>query len=123
MNPQYQGRVFEYAYLIHAAKKVVAPDYTLFRGVCPSWDNEPRRPGRGSTYFDSTPALYHRWLTEACAFAANDPDPEKRLVFINAWNEWGEGAHLEPDRRFGYGYLQATADALRKFSAAQRETR
>ena len=64
------------------------------------------------TYQNSTPALYQEWLAEACRFAAKEPDPDKRLVFINAWNEWSEGAYLEPDRRYGYAYLQATANAL-----------
>jgi glycosyltransferase involved in cell wall biosynthesis/ubiquinone/menaquinone biosynthesis C-methylase UbiE len=115
INPQYQGEVYDYAYMIEAARKVVASEYTLFRGLFPSWDNEPRRPGGGHTFMNSSPDLYQEWLSYACAFAAQNPDPDKRIVFINAWNEWGEGCHLEPDRRFGYAYLQATADVLRGF--------
>ncbi|HJU62573.1 MAG TPA: glycoside hydrolase family 99-like domain-containing protein, partial [Candidatus Binatia bacterium] len=113
-NPDYRGFIYDYAYLMESAKSIPRPDFTLFRGVCPSWDNEARTPGRGTTYKNSTPALYERWLTQAGRFAAREPDPDKRLVFINAWNEWSEGAYLEPDRRYGYAYLQATANALRK---------
>jgi glycosyltransferase involved in cell wall biosynthesis len=113
-NPDYQGFIYDYAYLMESAKAIPSPDFTLFRGVCPSWDNEARTPGKGTTYTNSTPALYEEWLTQVARSAAREPDPDKRLVFINAWNEWSEGAYLEPDRRYGYAYLQATANALRK---------
>ncbi len=116
VNPAYQGAVVDYLHLVESAEAVAPPRFTLFRGVCPSWDNEPRRPGRGYTLMNSSPALYKRWLTQACLLTAHNPDPDKRIVFINAWNEWGEGAHIEPDRKFGYAYLQATANTLKKFS-------
>jgi glycosyltransferase involved in cell wall biosynthesis len=64
---------------------------------------------------NSTPQAYQEWLSnavaETCERIAN---PNERLIFVNAWNEWAEGAHLEPDQRFGYAYLQATRDALLK---------
>ncbi len=60
-------------------------------------------------------ALYREWLENACRYTDAWLGPEKPFVFINAWNEWAEGAHLEPDRAHGYAYLQATADALRQF--------
>jgi lipopolysaccharide biosynthesis protein len=59
----------------------------------------------------ASPAAYEEWL-RALVTAARLGHPEHRLVFVNAWNEWAEGAHLEPDERFGTGYLEATRRAL-----------
>lgn len=81
-----------------------------FRGVNCGWDNEPRRPGRGRTLLHATPQGYERWLSSAIASSAGDAAPSP--VFINAWNEWAEGAILEPDARRGYAYLKATQRAL-----------
>lgn len=118
VNPNYTGVVSEYEYLVRSAKEVSKPEFTLFRTVCPSWDNDPRRPGNGLTYANSAPELYEEWLTYACEYARQEADTEKRIVFVNAWNEWSEGAHLEPDKRYGYAYLQATANALKNSYAA-----
>ena len=49
VNPNYQGVICDYSYLIESAKKISRADFTLFRGVCPSWDNEARKPGKGMT--------------------------------------------------------------------------
>jgi hypothetical protein len=68
------------------------------------WDNSSRRVDSVPTIFQgSTPALYERWLRHCIAQAA-DGD----FVFINAWNEWAEGAYLEPDLHLGHAYLEAT---------------
>ena len=83
------------------------------RGVMPGWDNTPRRGSEAHLFQGSTPASYGRWLRAAMRWTlAQDRSPDERLLFINAWNEWGEGAYLEPDQRFGYAYLQATRDAV-----------
>lgn len=60
-------------------------------------------------------ASYAAWLAEAAYFAKQKPVGGSSCVFINAWNEWGEGAHLEPDQRFGLAYLRATMEALRPY--------
>jgi glycosyltransferase involved in cell wall biosynthesis len=112
VNPDYRGHVVDYDQLVDAAVNWPEADYPLIRGVFPSWDNEARKPGRGYTFANATPDSYRRWLENAVAHAHAHPMEDEPLVFINAWNEWGEGAYLEPDRRFGYAYLQATRDAL-----------
>ena len=81
----------------------------------PMWDNTPRRNNRGNRIFDgSTPALYKEWLKDVISHYKQDCPADHDLIFINAWNEWGEGAYLEPDRYYGYAYLEATKDALEK---------
>lgn len=113
LNPQYQGKIYNYydAMRIFGYRKL--PGFKLFRGVFPGWDNEARKPGRGFSFAFSAPHAYKNWLSHVCQETIQaESDPEKRLVFINAWNEWAEGAHLEPDSKYGYAYLQATADAL-----------
>ncbi|HEY3344308.1 MAG TPA: glycoside hydrolase family 99-like domain-containing protein, partial [Anaerolineaceae bacterium] len=123
LNPTYQGTVQSY---LDLARTFMANSgvnaFRLFKTVCPAWDNEPRKPGRGTTFLHSTPALYRRWLASALAYTIRNHPPAEQFVFVNAWNEWGEGAHLEPDRKFGYAYLQATADALRSLSDLAFET-
>jgi lipopolysaccharide biosynthesis protein/glycosyltransferase involved in cell wall biosynthesis len=118
LNPGFSGHIHPYSDLAELTVGSEPPEYELFRTVCPSWDNEPRRPGRGTIYAGSTPAAYATWLERACQSALTTADTEKRIVFINAWNEWGEGAHLEPDRKYGYGYLQATSEVLRRLPSS-----
>ena len=91
------------------------PAWRRYECVVPMWDNTSRRgDGRSLVLHDSTPALYEEWLRAVAARAGRDG-----LVLINAWNEWAEGAHLEPDLEHGDEYLKATARALTGSNPAQ----
>jgi hypothetical protein len=83
----------------------------LYRGIIPTFDNSPRRRD-APCVLSVSPALYKEWLYDILQDSKRNFESGNRYVFINAWNEWAEGAHLEPDRKYGYAYLQATADAV-----------
>ena len=120
LDPGFAGHVVDYREVAKHAAGQPPPPFKLFRGVSPGWDNEARRPGRGFTLAYSTPAAYGDWLASACRAATHEAShADERIVFINAWNEWAEGAHLEPDRHFGHAYLAETARVLKAFERQQ----
>lgn len=88
------------------------PDYKMFRGVFPAWDNSARRRNDPVMFLNSSPEKYAFWLSQAARYTLQTFEGDERLLFINAWNEWGEGCHLEPDQKYGLRYLEATRLAL-----------
>lgn len=80
--------------------------YKKFPCIFPSWDNTPRRKTPTIIYNDDA-ALYAQWLKSALLNVRHYAE-EERFVFINAWNEWAEGCHLEPDKKNGRAFLDAT---------------
>ena len=112
VNPDYCGNVVDYREMVDRALQWPRPDYPLFRGVSPSWDNEARKPGKGYTFAEASPPEYARWLEGAVDYAERYPVAGERVVFLNAWNEWAEGAMLEPDSRHGYANLDVTRRVL-----------
>lgn len=90
------------------------PDYKLLRSLIVAWDNTPRRPDKPSLHYGSTPKNYGRWLNEMIKWTRRHHQGDERLVFINAWNEWGEGTYLEPDERYGRKYLEETLACIRQ---------
>lgn len=105
--------VVDYRNLVETQLARPDVEHLRFPGVTPAWDNSARRKKRAFITADSTPDAYEHWLTETIRRVAHRPESHQ-LVFINAWNEWAEGNHLEPDQKFGRGYLEATRRALEK---------
>ena len=115
----YDNMIFEYEDIIRRALTDPAPAYPRIPCVCPGWDNSARRKESAHIFINSTPEAYGVWLREvvnrrrdAMRCDDNTKLSPQSLVFINAWNEWAEGNHLEPCQRWGRGYLDATRRAL-----------
>ena len=88
------------------------PNYKYYRSVTPSWDNTSRKGMRGTVSIGSSPEKYQKWL-EGQIENFHPYSKEENLIFINAMNEWAEGNHLEPCRKYGKAYLEATKKGLR----------
>lgn len=109
----FEGHVYDWRIFPARSRNYVDPGYMIFRGVNCGWDNFARRPGRGTAFAHFTIEGYREWLTNAGRDTVSRiREPSAQLVFINAWNEWAEGAYLEPDRSHGYRKLEATRAAL-----------
>jgi hypothetical protein len=110
VRADFRGRLMSYPKLARRAVRTARKaTYPIYAGVAPGWDNSARRGDKATVYVGSNPALYARWLAEA-RMIEHERHGDDGLVFINAWNEWAEGAYLEPDAQFGEDYLRATAD-------------
>jgi hypothetical protein len=100
--------VIDYGSAVEAWSLINTDNFKQFKCVFPSWDNSPRRINGGATiYANSNPELYYSWLRFALENTARN-----EFMFINAWNEWAEGAMLEPDFFWGTAYLDATRRAI-----------
>ena len=112
LNPNFAGNIFDYRRFVLDWLARPDPSWRMHPTVMPSWDNTARRPDHALTFINATPEIYEIWLREVVAREREQRPDGQRLVFVNAWNEWAEGAYLEPDQRFGRQYLLATLRAL-----------
>lgn len=112
LDPGFKGAIFSYDDILRTEIARPPSSWTRFRTAMPSWDNTARRGKAAHIYHGSTPDRFGAWMRHLVDDAERNLPPGRRLVFVNAWNEWAEGAHLEPDRRHGHQWLQALRDAL-----------
>jgi O-antigen biosynthesis protein len=112
IKPGWQG--YRYDYPDTVCEFVARPStrYVRYPTVFPSWDNTPRQSRHGTCFDRATPEAFAAYVEEKIGEIRDFLMGEQRLLFVNAWNEWAEGAHLEPDTGFGHRWLEALCRTL-----------
>lgn len=111
LRADYTGTLIDLPKAAASLATAAEPAHTHFRTVVPGWDNTARKQLDGSIFTDSNPELFRAWLRDTLVRAETMLPPGRRLVFVNAWNEWAEGAYLEPDQTHGRAMLEAALAA------------
>jgi len=115
--------VFEYELMVNRICSKASPAYPFIRCVSPGFDSSPRRPHKNAVILlNNRPELFGAWLKQALEWTQKYDATGRRVVFINAWNEWAEGNHMEPDNRYGHGFLEQTLKALQELRTSREDT-
>ncbi len=110
------GQIFAYADTMEVShameKKQEGFRLPTYKSAFLAWDNSARRKTGWRMWQGFTQDRYRQWLERLIAYTRRSFPEDRRFIFLNAWNEWGEGTYLEPDARTGYASLNTTAAAL-----------
>lgn len=108
-----EGSVLDYQSVAsHYMSKSVDRSFTHFRSLVPVWDNTARYGSSAYLLNNFNPQTMQTWMERLIFETEESLPPDRQFIIANAWNEWAEGAHLEPDTRFGYAYLNVIGRAL-----------
>lgn len=88
--------------------------FPVFKACFPCWDNLPRKAWSGGSSFIMSDDEFASWLSGIIKWTKDHNEKDEQIIYINAWNEWAEGAILEPTQRYGYKYLQIVKDCIEK---------
>jgi hypothetical protein len=108
----FRGSIYDYEELVLRYSAKAEPPFKRLRTVLSGWDNTPRRQADSIVLERDTPGAFQAWLEWTIRRTREQNYGDERIVFINAWNEWCEGAYLEPDMEYGHDRLQAIANAI-----------
>ncbi|GAB3651354.1 glycoside hydrolase family 99-like domain-containing protein [Echinicola sediminis] len=109
----YENGIYDYPTMKSNMISRNIPDYPYFRCSCPSWDNSARRKQNAIIYNDSSPEEFKDWLNSISKLTQTYLPDNQQYIFINAWNEWAEGCHLEPDTKWDSKYLEAVKEVFK----------
>lgn len=112
LNPGEQPRRVDYRTVVKNMILKPDPGYKRFRGVFPQWDNTARYKKAAMVVDNASPGVFAYHLETALEYTRQRFEGDEQLIFVNAWNEWGEGCHLEPDERNGTSWLEAIRQTL-----------
>lgn len=108
-------RAMKYSDVYHKFISEVDKNDKVFPTLVPNWDHTPRSGSAGTVLIGSTPQLFKKHVHEVFELIKHKKSKEQ-IVFLKSWNEWGEGNYMEPDLRFGKGYIKALRDELEIFN-------
>ena len=83
----------------------------VYPSILPQWDRSPRIGNQGDVYVNATPENFKHHIQQALKLVENKP-LEHRILFLRSWNEWAEGNYVEPDLKYGHGFLDALHDTI-----------
>lgn len=109
-----KNRVLDYGLFVDHMISKPTPEYKYYPCVTPSWDNSARK-ANANIIHGHTPELFAKWL-DSTMRNFQPYSEEENFIFINAWNEWAEGNHLEPDQKWGRAFLEKTKTVTNKWS-------
>jgi GT2 family glycosyltransferase len=112
VKDDWAGYRYDYAETVVAFMRRESVPYPRYPAVFPSWDNTPRQRLRGTSFDGATPEAFRCYVEEKIEEIRQFHMGDERLLFVNAWNEWAEGTHLEPDNGYGHRWLEALRDAV-----------
>ncbi len=113
IDPALRYPVKQYSSMYESLTSLINTGYKIYPSLVPGWDNTPRRPNNPLLILqNSRPEYFKEWF-EKIVTDFQPYSPGENLVFVNAWNEWAEGNHLEPCSKWGTKYLEAVRDVIK----------
>lgn len=85
----------------------------VYPTIIPNWDRSPRAGKRAFIWYNYNPKFFKQQVKLALNLIKDKPE-QHRILFLMAWNEWGEGNYMEPDLEYGHGYINALKEALKE---------
>ena len=120
LNTINDNKIIDYPASIKKRSSKADKDFPWFRCVYNGWDNSARKANNAGVFINNTPELFQQFFYRTVQYAKRVLPGNQQFVFINAWNEWAEGCHIEPDKKNGYAYLNAVRDVLEDKSESNK---
>lgn len=98
-------RAFKYEHMFPLFISDIDSNDNVFPSLIPNWDHTPRSGKAGYVLLDSTPQLFSKHIRQLFSIIFRKAE-NRQVIFLKSWNEWGEGNYMEPDLKFGKGYIQ-----------------
>lgn len=104
---------FEYKNIVNSFVKLDGMEikHNVFPTLIPNWDHSPRSGKRAVIFHNADPKYFRKNIQRAIQCVQNKT-PQEKIIFLKSWNEWGEGNYVEPDLKYGHGYLDVLSEEI-----------